>query len=93
MGKRAPHTPSIVDGFFQLPELPYVVGSVAPVVCLPVLAAAQASLAGIGEDAQNGSRLATTLGELIGVGTAEPSPSFDEPTQLFHGGWSDSPAR
>ena len=92
-GKRAPHMPSIADEFCRLPSPVCAVGNVVLDGCHLVLAAARAPLAMIDEDAQNGNRRATTRGELTGVGTAVPSPRFDEPTRLFRGGRSDSPAQ
>jgi hypothetical protein len=59
-GKRALRAPSIVDGFCQLPELPFSVGSVVPPACHLVLVAAPASPAARHGDGHNGSRPATT---------------------------------
>jgi hypothetical protein len=84
---------SFVGWFSPLPSLVSVADTVAPEVCHLALAAAGAQLAAMHGDAQNASRHATTRGELTGVGTAVPSPRCDEPAQLFHDGWSDSPAR
>ncbi len=84
---------SIVDGFSQQPSLEFAGGLVAPILCPLALAAARASPAAIGEDAQNDSTRATTPDERAGVGTAAPSPTCDELAQQFHGGWSDSPAQ
>ncbi len=92
-GKRAPRVPSIVGWFSLLPELRYDADSVAPPGCHLALVAARAPLAVIGEDVQHESTLATTPGELTGVGQASPSPRFDVPAQLSHVGWSDSLAR
>ena len=89
MATRAPRAPSIVDGFSRLPSLEFVAGSVAPIICLLALAAARASPAAIGEDAQSDSTLATTPDGRAGVETAALSPRFDEPARLFHGGPSD----
>jgi hypothetical protein len=77
-GKRAPHAPSIVEWFSLRPWLVSVANSVAPPTCPLALVAARALRAAIGEDAQNGSTLATIPGELTGVGTAEPWPRCDE---------------
>ena len=92
-GKRAPRVPSIVGWFSLLPELPSDAESVAPPGCHLALVAARAPLAVIGEDAQHVSQLATTPGELTGVGQAWPSPKFDVPASLSHVGWSVEPAR
>ena len=92
-GKRAPRVLSIVGWFCQLPLREFGADSVVPPVCHRAHAAVRAPLVVIGVDAQNGSTLATTPGELTGVGTAAPSPRCDEPAQLSHGGWSDSPVR
>ena len=77
-GTRAPRAPSIVDGFCQLPSQESVAGSVTPIGCPLVLAAARASPAAIGEDAQNDSRLATIPGELPGEATAALWPRYGE---------------
>src|SRR5215471_2527544 len=92
-GRRAPRVPSIVGSFCRLPSLVSFAGSVGLEACHLALAAAQASRATIREDAQNDNKPATTRDWPAAVETAEPSPRCDEPTQLFHGGWSDSPAR
>lgn len=88
-GKTAPRVSSIVGSFFPLPWLASVADTVASRVCPLARAAAQASPAAIGEDVQSDSRRATTPDGRAGMETVEPSPRFDEPTQLFHGGWSD----
>ncbi len=59
-GKRAPRTPSIVDGFCLLPSPEYAVGSVAPEVGHLARANARAPLGVMCEDAQNDSTRATT---------------------------------
>src|SRR5947199_3984443 len=92
-GKRAPPELSIVDGFCRQPSPVYGADSAGPAACPLVLAAARASPAALRQDAQNDNRRATTRDWPTGAETAEPSPRFDEPTKLFHAGWSDSPAR
>src|SRR5215471_21840420 len=91
--KKAPRAPSNVDGFCQPPELPCVVGSVAPPAYHLALAAARALSAVRHGDAQHGRRRATIRGGPAGVGTAGPWPRCDEPARLFRVGWSDSPAQ
>ncbi len=84
---------STAGWFCQLPLLVYSGDNVVPDACHLALGAARAPLAVLGEDAQSDSKHATTRDGRAGVGTAEPSPRCDEPAQLFHGGWSDSPAQ
>src|SRR5947209_19643874 len=91
--KRAPHMPSIVDGFSLLPWQGYVAGSVAPIICPLVLAAARASPAALGEDTQNDSRRAIIRGGLTSVGTAALSPRCGGPEQPLHVGRSNSRAQ
>ena len=79
--------------FCQRPWLGYAGDSVAPPVCPLALVAARAPLAAIGEAAQNDNTPATTPGGPAAVEPVERWPRFDEPTQLFHGGWLDSHAR
>src|SRR5437016_2056106 len=95
MGMKAPRAPSIVDGFCQLPSQESVDGSVGPIVCPLVLAAARASRAAICEDAENDRRLATIPGELPGVETAALWRRYGEPGRLFHVGqsWAKSRCR
>jgi hypothetical protein len=45
------------------------------------------------QDAQHDHRRATTRDGPTGVEQASPSPRCDEPTKLFHAGWSVEPAR
>jgi hypothetical protein len=71
-GKRAPRAPSIVGWFSRQPSPASVVGTVAPIVCPLVLAAAQVPLATMHEDGQNDSTLATTPDGPAGVETAVP---------------------
>src|SRR5205814_8551549 len=59
---RGPLPLSIVGWFSPLPWRESVAGSVAPDGCHLVLAAARASPAASGEDAQSGNRLATIPG-------------------------------
>ena len=92
-GTRAPRAPTIVGSFCRLPWRASVVGSVAPVVCPLVLVAARAPLGELHGDAQSDSRLATTPDGRAGMETAEPSPMYDVPARLLHGGPSDSLAK
>jgi len=80
---------STAGSFSQLPELPSAAGSVTPAACLLVLAVAPASPAAKHGDGQHGRRLATTPDGPAGVEPVGTWPRFDEPTPLFHGGWSD----
>jgi|SRR6185312_2338869 len=92
-GKKAPHVSSIVGSFSPQPLRESIGGSVAPDGCPLVLAAAPASPAVLREDGQNGRTPATTPGGSTDGESSAPWPRFDEPTQLSHGGWSDSPAQ
>jgi hypothetical protein len=89
---RAPGVPSIVDGFCQLPSQESVDASGAPSVCPLARAAARALLVGTAQDAQQERRPATTPDELIGRGTAAPSPTCGLRERLVHGRCSDGPA-
>src|SRR6266567_2714963 len=84
---------SIVVWFCLLPSPEYAGGLVAPEGCPLVLVAARAPLAVSGEDAQNGSRLATTRGGPAGVEQASPWPRCGAPTLLPHDEPSDSAVR
>jgi hypothetical protein len=77
-GQRAPREPSIVDGFCGRPWQECVADSVAPPACHLALAAARASPAALGEDAQHATRHATIPDEPTGVGQASPWPRSGE---------------
>ena len=84
---------SSVGWFSRLPWLEYAGGLAVPPVCHLALVAAGAPLGVSGEDAQRVSQLTTTRGGPAVVRPVGKSPRFDVPARLFHGGWSDSPAR
>jgi hypothetical protein len=92
-GKRAPHAPSIVGWFCQLPLQASAAGSVAPNVCPFVLVAARGALAALHADAQNDSRSATTRDGRAGVGPVGKSPRCVVQGLPPHGGPSDSLAQ
>jgi hypothetical protein len=89
---RAPGTPSIVEGFCQLPAQESLDARGAPSVCPLARAAARALLLGTAQDAQQERRPATTPDELIGRATAAPSPTCGVRERLLHGRCSDGPA-
>jgi len=92
-GTRAPRLPSSVDGFSRLPWPVSAAGSAAPDACHLAFVAARAPRAARHGDAQNGSRLATTLDWRAVAGTAVQWPRFDERAPLSHDGPSDSLAQ
>ena len=90
---RAPRWPSIVGWFSPPPSQESVAGSVAPLACHFVLAAARELPATLREDGQNDSRLATTPDGPAGVETVEPLPTCGVQELPLHVGRSDSSAQ
>jgi hypothetical protein len=92
-GTRALPLLSTVGSFSPLPSPEFAGDSVVPDVCHLALAAVRASHAVLREDAQNGSKPATTPdGRAVGE-TAAPWPTSVVPARLFHGAPSDSPVQ
>jgi hypothetical protein len=83
----------MVDVFSQLPPPEFAGGLVAQSVCHLALVAAGALSAARHEDAQNGSRRATTRDGPAAVEPVGKWPRCGVPARLFHGGWSDGPAQ
>src|SRR5215469_594189 len=92
MGKRAPRARSIDGWFCRQPWPESVADRVVPPGCHLALVAARAPLGVLGEGAQSGNTLATTLGGPTGVGLAGLWPMCDVLRLLPHDARSDSRA-
>lgn len=92
-GTRALPLLSTVGSFSLLPSPELAGDSVVPDVCHLALAAVRASHTVLREDAQNGSKPATTPDGRAGVEAAAPWPTSVVPARLFHGAPSDSPVQ